>query len=207
MCTPCNSCFLGPIRVHKDHRFCHFWATACKTVRPKLSDGRPASTALSCRSVCLSVALVHCGQTVGWIKMKLGTEVRLDPGHIVLVGDPASPGKGAQQPPICGPRLLWPNGRMDQHATWYGGRHIVLDGDPAPLIPKRGLSSQFSAHVYGDQTARWINMPLGIEVKLGPGHIVLHGDSATQEPQPPNFRPMSVVAKRLDGSRCYLVGS
>jgi len=30
--------------------------------------------------------------------MKLGMEVGLDPGHIVLGGDPAPPKKGAQQP-------------------------------------------------------------------------------------------------------------
>jgi len=50
-------------------------------------------------------------------------------------------------------------------------------------------------------------MPLGTEVGLGPGNIVLDGDPA---PPPPkvnahNFRPISVVAKRLDGSRCHLV--
>ena len=39
-------------------------------------------------SVCLSVTLVYCGQTVGWIKMKLGTEVALSPGDTVLDGDP-----------------------------------------------------------------------------------------------------------------------
>ena len=32
----------------------------------------------------LSVTLVYCGQTVGWIKMKLGMPVGLGPGHIVL---------------------------------------------------------------------------------------------------------------------------
>ena len=40
-------------------------------------------------------------------------------------------------------------------------------------------------------------MPLGMEVGLGRGHIVLHG---TQLPlkrdTAPNFRPMSIVAKR-----------
>jgi len=40
-------------------------------------------------SVSLSVTLVYCGQTVGWIEMKLGTEVGLGPGHIRLDGDPA----------------------------------------------------------------------------------------------------------------------
>jgi len=40
-------------------------------------------------SVCLSVTFVHCGQTAGRIKMKLGVLVGLGPGHIVLDGDPA----------------------------------------------------------------------------------------------------------------------
>jgi len=39
----------------------------------------------------LSVTLVYCGQTVGLIKMKLGVEVGLGPGHTVLDGDPAPP--------------------------------------------------------------------------------------------------------------------
>ena len=39
----------------------------------------------------LSVTLVYCGQMVGWIKMKLGMEIGLDPDHIVLDGDPAPP--------------------------------------------------------------------------------------------------------------------
>jgi len=39
--------------------------------------------------LCLSVMLVYCGQTVGWIKMKLDTEVGLSPGHIGLEWDPA----------------------------------------------------------------------------------------------------------------------
>jgi len=49
---------------------------------------------LSC-PVCLSVTLAYCGQTVEWLKMKLGTEVGLGPGHIVSDGDPCPP-KGAQ---------------------------------------------------------------------------------------------------------------
>ena len=53
---------------------------------------------------------------------------------------------------------------------------FVLDEDPAP--PTRGHSPQFSAHVYCGQTAGWIKMPLGTEVGLGPGDIVLDGDTA-----------------------------
>jgi len=40
--------------------------------------------------VCLSVTLVCCGQTVAWIKMKLGMQVGVGPIHITLDGDPAT---------------------------------------------------------------------------------------------------------------------
>ena len=72
-----------------------FWATVCKTVRPMLSVCVCLSVCLS----CLSVTFVHCGQTVGWIKMKLGMQVGLGPGYIVLDGNPAPSPKGAQPPP------------------------------------------------------------------------------------------------------------
>jgi len=42
-------------------------------------------------------------------------------------------------------------------------------------------------------------MQLGTEVGLGPGHIVLDGDSATPAQKggtPLNFRPMSIAVKR-----------
>jgi len=56
--------------------------------------------------------------------------------------------------------------------------------------------------------AGWINMPLDTEVGLDPSNIVLDGDPvpARQETgKAPNFRPMSIVAKRLDVSKCHLV--
>ena len=48
--------------------------------------------------------------------MPLGTEACLDPGHIVLDVDSASPAppKGAQEPPLFGPCLLWRNSRQSQ---------------------------------------------------------------------------------------------
>jgi len=50
--------------------------------------------------------------------MPLAMEVGIGPGDIVLNGDPApSPKRGAgAQAPTFGPRLLWPNGWMDQDA-------------------------------------------------------------------------------------------
>jgi len=67
-----------------------------------LSDRCPV-----CLSVCpvlsscpvLSVTLVRCGQTVGWIKMKLGMHVGLGPGQFVLDVDPAPlPQRGTAPP-------------------------------------------------------------------------------------------------------------
>jgi len=104
----------------------------------------------------LSVTLVYCGQTVRWIKIKLGKEVSLGPGHIVSDGDPASLPKGAQPPQIFCSCLLWRNGWMVQDATWYEGR----------LRPR-------------PHCVRW-----------GPSSYKQGGTA-------PNFRPMSIVAKRL----------
>jgi len=81
----------------------------------------------------------------------------------------------------------------------------VLDGDPALPHPK-AHSPQFSAHVSCGQTAGWIKIPLGGEVDLGPGNIVLDGDPAPpQRGTAPQFSAMSVVAKQLDALRGHLV--
>jgi len=78
-------------------------------------------------SVSLSVTLVHCGQTVGWIKMTLGMQVGLSHGHIVLDGNPAPPPPKGHSPPIFGSYLLRPNGCMYQDLTnWYGASDFVL---------------------------------------------------------------------------------
>jgi len=134
----------------------HYWATVCKTVRHKLSD--------RCLSICpvcsvLSVTLVYCGQTVGQVKMKLGTPWP----HCVTWGPSSAFAKGAQPqffgpirsqnpPPIFGPCLLCllcPNGWMDQDATWYGcrarsKRHCVTWGPSFPS-PKGGRAPIFGS--------------------------------------------------------------
>jgi len=65
-------------------------------------------------------------------------------GDIVLDADPASPRKGAQQPPLFGPCLLWPNGWMDQVTTWYGSRPR-----PMPIVAKWLDGSGY--HLYGSR--------------------------------------------------------
>ena len=63
-----------------------------------------------------------CCQMTAWINMPLDVEVALSPGDFMLNGDPSSPPWKGAEPPIFGPRLLWPNGCMGQNATWYGRR-------------------------------------------------------------------------------------
>ena len=72
--------------------------------RLRLREKSPYATGpLSLLPVRLSVTLVYCGQTVGWIKMPLGMEVGIDPSDTVLDGDPAPPQKGTQQLPTFRP--------------------------------------------------------------------------------------------------------
>jgi len=78
----------------------------------RLQNGSPyAIGPLSCP--VLSVTFVCCGQTVGWIKMPLGTEVATQPRpHCVRWRPSSPPRKGAQQSPhfsvhvYCGPTVV-----------------------------------------------------------------------------------------------------
>ena len=99
---------------------------------------------------------------------------------------------------------------MDQDGIWHGDGlspdYIVLDEHSAPPTQKGGRDFQFSAHFYCGQTAGCITMSLDMEAGLGPGHIVLDGDPAPpKRGHIPNFRLMSIVAKRLYVSGCQLV--
>ena len=113
-----------------------------------LSDRCPV-----CLSV-LSVTLVYYGQTVGWIKMKLGMEVGLGPGHIVLDGDPAPPQKkrGHSRPQFsahvcCGQTAEWIKVKLGMEVG-LGPGHIVLDdGAHAAPVPKGPKAPQLSAYV------------------------------------------------------------
>ena len=98
----------------------------------------------------LSVTFVHCGQTVGLIKTKLGTQVGLGPGHIVLGGDPAIPPLKGHSPQFsahicCGQMAAWIKISLGM-AVGLGPGDFVLDGEPAPPPQKGGgRAPKFSA--------------------------------------------------------------
>ena len=89
---------------------------------------------------------------------------------------------------------------MHQDATWYGGRpqprELCVRWE-ASHLPKReaepgGRAPNFRP-MYCGQTAGWIKMALGMEVGLGPVHVVLDGDTAPLPKKggraPPIFGP------------------
>jgi len=136
----------------------------------------------------------------GWIKMSLGTEVSL--------------GSRRAQPPVFGTCLLWPNGCVHQDTIWYGGRsrprrHCVrwVPSSPFPkgAQPPPPIFCPFPLW----SSAGWTEMSLGVQVGLGSADFVLDRDPAPPRKKgttlQPNFRPMSIVAKRLNGSGCHLV--
>jgi len=92
--------------------------------------------------------------------MKLGKEVGLGQGHIVIMGTQLPLQKEAQ-PPIFGTCPLWPytSGWIKMplgREVDLGPGYTVLDGDPAQLPSRKNKGAQqptTSSHVYCGQTA------------------------------------------------------
>jgi len=99
------------------------------------------------------LAHFYCAQTAGWIKMLLGTEVNLSPGHIVLDGVAAPPNGGTAPQFLahvyCVQVAAWMNTSLGTEVD-LGPCYIVLDRDPAPRPRGRGTVAPplFSVHVY-----------------------------------------------------------
>ena len=119
--------------------------------------------------------------------------------------------KGAEPHSVFGPRLLWPNGCMDQGATWYGGRprptrHCVLCGPSYPQ--KKGHTHLhpclFWPNGWMDEDAAWY----GSRTRPRP-HCTRRGtgspERGTAAPPPPLFgscllwprSPVSATAELL----------
>ena len=85
---------------------------------------------------------MYCGQiTVERVKMKLGTQVGLGPGNIVLDDDPAPPPPKGHSPQFsahisCGQMAPWIKISLGVELG-LGPGDFVLDGDPAPP-PQKG---------------------------------------------------------------------
>jgi len=147
----------------------------------------------------------YCGQTAGCIKMPRGMQVGLSPGDFVLDGDRDPSPKRGRNPQFspqvyCGQTAGCINMSLSKEVG-LSPRDCVLDGDLAPC-PKRGGAPIFGPRLLWpngcmDQDAAWYGSrprPTRHCVRWGPS------SPSPKEAQPlPNFGPMSVVAKRLNG--------
>jgi len=144
------------------------------------------------------VTLVYCGQTVGWIKVKLGMQVGLGPGHTVRWG-PTPPHPKWHSPQFsayiwCGQMAEWIKMPLGMEVG-LGPGDFVLDGDPAPPSPKRGRSPPIFGpcllwpNGWIDQDGTWH----GGGPRSRP-HCARWGPSY---PKKGAQQPMSIVAKRL----------
>jgi len=102
----------------------------------------------------------------------------------------------------CGQTAAWIKMPLSTEVG-LGLRDCVRWG-PSSLSPKGAQPPPpIFGHVRCGQTAGWTKMPLGMEVGLGPDDFVFDGDPVTPRKKgtstPPNFSPMSIVAKRMDG--------
>jgi len=155
---------------------------------------------LSGLSVC-NIGVGYCGETVGWIKMPLGTEVGLGPCHTGY-GDPAPPPKekGTATSHFaahvsCGKTAGWiriPLGADVGLSLDY----VVLDGEGTPP-PRKGHSSPsfFSAHCS-------VSHPRILPItQIIDGAQPLNFGSL-------NFRPMSVIRPNvwMDQDTTWYVG-
>jgi len=105
---------------------------------------------------------------------------------------------------------LWPNGCMDQDETWHVGRHRPLTHcvrwEPSSP-PQRGTTPIFGPYLLWpngcvDQHATWYGGTHRLRPLCQMGTPLPSQKGAEHFP---NFRPMSIVTKRLDASRCHLV--
>jgi len=140
-------------------------------------------------------------------------EVGLGPSHIMLDGDPAPPRKWTQPPILanvsCGQTAGWIKMPLGTEVR-LGPGDTVLDWDPAPPTQKGGgghSTPNFGRYLFwsnGWMDSTWYGgrprsrphyIRWGLSSPLKKGH----------NPPSPQFWPMSVVAKRLDGLGYHLV--
>ena len=109
--------------------------------------------------------------------MKLGMQVGLVPGHIVLDGDPSPPSQKGGGAPNVWPISDWIKMPLGMKVSLDPG-DFVLDGDPAPVDRNDIVFS---------------------------GDPALPPPPEKKAQTTPTFWPIYIVGKLLDGSRCHLV--
>jgi len=143
--------------------------------------------------------------------MKLGLQVGLGPGHTVRRGPSSPPSKGHNPQFLvhicCGQMAGWIKIPL---GTEVGlGQAIYVRWGPR-CLPKKGRSPLqifcpclLWLNGWLDQDGTWHGgrpQPRRRCVRWGPSPSPKRGQSPL-----PNFRPISIVAKQLDASRCHLV--
>jgi len=146
--------------------------------------------------------------------LSTGTKVGLSPGDSVLGGTQPPPHNWGGAPfPIFSPFLCGQTyGCIKMPLGMEVGLSpgdFVLDGDPAPTQKgggAQGQSPQFSAYYYCGQK-RLDGSWHGGRPWSSP-HCARWGHNSPPQKggRAPNFRPIFIVAKRLDASRSHLVG-
>jgi len=135
-------------------------------------------------------------------------DCRPRPENIVLDADPAPPPRGTAPAQLsahvcCSQMARWIKMPLGTKVGLSPGR-IVLHGDPA-RPPQKGHNPPIfgpcllCSNGWMDEDATWYRgrpRPKRHCVRWGP---------SSQGQSPPIFGPMSIVAKRLHGSRCHLV--
>ena len=91
-----------------------------------------------------------------------------------------------------------------------GPGDFVLDGDAVLFpLPQKAAPNFRPMFIVAKCLQGWMKLVLGMEVGLSSGDFVLDANPAPSRKGGgaplPNFRPISIVAKRLDASTCHLV--
>jgi len=170
-----------------------------------------------CMSVCLCLSVCNVG--VLWPNGWTDRDETWHAGrprpwpHCVRLG-PSSPSPKGHSPQFSA-HLLRPNSCMDQDVTWYGAnksrprRLLVRLGPHTPSTKGGGAPPQIFGpcllwpNGWMDEAGTWHGgrpQPRRLCVRWGPSPTPQKGAKPF-----PNFQPISILAKRLDASRCHLV--
>jgi len=139
-------------------------------------DGDPATPGTEGTTTTTQfLAHIYCGQTAGWMKTPLGTEVYLGPGHIVLDGVPAAQNGHNTPPHLFGPCLLWPRSPISATAKLLLKMTVIQKLEQQWVQGMELRNFHRGCHIYlAGRPSRWASaLILGIHVYA---ILYLHND-------------------------------